>query len=337
MDKKVFGKTGLQAGRTAFGCIPIQRITFDESTQLLRHAFDNGVTVYDTATGYTTSEERIGIALGDVRKDIILCTKSMADTPEKLMLNIENSLRMMKTDYIDVYQLHNPNFVPVPGGEDGYYDCLLKAKEQGKIRFIGISQHSREKAVTAVESGYYDVLQYPVSYLSSDEEMALVRRCGELGVAVLAMKGMCGGILSNAKAAFAFLRQYEHVFPIWGVQFMWELDEFLGYEKENPAMDETMLKIIEADKAELSGSFCRACGYCLPCPAGVPIPMAARMSFLLRRMLRENLLSPEWQENMRRIEDCTDCGHCKKNCPYGLDAPELLKTQRKAYFEALNK
>jgi len=134
MQKTIFGKTGLSVSRTGFGCIPIQRIGYDESTALLRHAYENGVTLYDTANGYTTSEDRIGVALSHVRDKIVLCTKSGAQTPDKLIENIENSLKMMRTDYIDVFQFHNPSFVPRPEGEDGLYAYALKAKEQGKKR-----------------------------------------------------------------------------------------------------------------------------------------------------------------------------------------------------------
>ena len=333
MEQIIFGRTGLNVSRTGFGCIPIQRITFDESTKLLRRAYENGVNLFDTATCYTTSQERIGLALKDVRKDIVLCTKSFAPSPEKLMENIENSLHMMQTDYIDVYQFHNPSFVPRPGGDDGMYDCLLKAKAQGKIRFIGITQHDRERAYEAVTSGLYDVLQYPFSYISAEEELALVALCRENNMGFLAMKGLCGGLLTNAKAAFAFLRQYEHVVPIWGIQKITELDEFLAYEKAPPALDGEMKRAIEADRKELSGSFCRACGYCLPCPAEIPIPMAARITFLLGRAVRESFITPEWRENMRRIDDCKSCGHCVNNCPYGLNTPELLKAQQKGYYE----
>ena len=144
MQKTTFGKTGLLVGRTGFGCIPIQRISFDESTALLRHAYENGVTLFDTANAYTTSEERIGIALSHVRDKIVICTKTGASTADKVMENIENSLRMLQTDYIDVLQMHNPPIVPRPG-EDGIYETLLKAKEQGKIRHIGISFHSKDR------------------------------------------------------------------------------------------------------------------------------------------------------------------------------------------------
>jgi aryl-alcohol dehydrogenase-like predicted oxidoreductase len=335
MQQTIFGKTGLTVGRTGFGCIPIQRIPYEESTALLRHAYENGVTLYDTANGYTTSEDRIGIALHHVRDKIVLCTKSGAQTPDKLMEHIENSLKMLRTDYIDVFQLHNPSFVPRPETEDGLYNCALKAKAQGKIRRIGITAHSKDNAKEAVLSGLYDTLQYPFSYLSTDEELALVDLCREHNMGFLAMKSLCGGLIGNAKAAFAFLRQYENVIPIWGMQKMAELDEFLLYEKEPPLLDGVLKSVIEKDKTELSGSFCRCCGYCLPCPAGIPINNAARITFLVKRAVKEYWLSPEWQRNMRLIDNCTNCGHCKRHCPYGLDTPALLKSQQEEYFKLL--
>jgi aryl-alcohol dehydrogenase-like predicted oxidoreductase len=335
MQRTIFGRTGLTVGRTGFGCIPIQRISYEESAALLQHAYEKGVTLYDTANGYTTSEDRIGAALHHVRDKIVLCTKSGAQTPDKVMENIENSLRMMRTDHIDVFQFHNPSFVPRPEGEDGLYECALKAKEQGKIRHIGITAHSKDNAKEAVLSGLYDTLQYPLSYLSSAEELALVDLCREHNTGFLAMKGLCGGLIGNAKAAFAFLRQYENVIPIWGMQKMSELDEFLQYENEPPVLDSELQNAIESDRAELSGNFCRCCGYCLPCPVGIPINNAARITFLIRRAVKEHWLSPEWQKNMRLIDDCTSCGHCKQHCPYGLDIPALLKSQQKEYFKLL--
>jgi aryl-alcohol dehydrogenase-like predicted oxidoreductase len=335
MRQTVFGKTGLTVGRTGFGGIPIQRIPYEESAALLLRAYENGVTLYDTANGYTTSEDRIGAALSHVRDKIVLCTKSGAQTPDKLMEHIENSLRMMRTDYLDVFQFHNPSFVPRPEGEDGLYACALKAKSQGKIRHIGITAHSKDNAKEAVLSGLYDTLQYPLSYLSSDEELALVDLCRVHNTGLLAMKSLCGGLIGNAKAAFAFLRQYENVIPIWGMQKMHELDEFLLYENEPPLLDDVLRSAIESDRAELSGRFCRCCGYCLPCPAGIPINNAARITFLVRRAVKEYWLSPEWQGNMRLIDGCTNCGQCKQRCPYGLDIPAMLKSQQAEYFKLL--
>jgi aryl-alcohol dehydrogenase-like predicted oxidoreductase len=336
MQKIIFGRTGLTVSRTGFGCIPIQRISYEESTSMLRHAYENGVTLFDTANSYTTSEERIGIALHHVRDKIVICTKSAAMPVEKVMQNIDNSLKMLKTDYIDVFQVHNPPFVPYPDEENGLYNCLLKAKEQGKIRYIGITSHSKDRAKEAVLSGFYDTLQYPFSYLSSRQELALTELCRERNVGFLAMKGLCGGLITNAKAAFTFIRQYDNVVPIWGMQKMSELDEFLSYEKDPPLMDSVMQNAIEADKSELVGNFCRCCSYCLPCPAGIPINNAARIKFLLGRAVKEHFLTAEWQNNMKLIDTCTNCGHCKSHCPFGLDVPAVLKYQQKEYFRILN-
>jgi aryl-alcohol dehydrogenase-like predicted oxidoreductase len=336
MQQTIFGRTALSVGRTGFGCIPIQRIPYQESTALLRRAYEHGVTLYDTANGYTTSEDRIGTALYHVRDKVILCTKSGAQTPDKLMENIENSLKMMRTDYIDVFQFHNPSSLPRPEGKDGLYACALKAKAQGKIRHIGITQHSKDLAKEAVLSGLYDTMQYPLSYLSSAEELALIDLCRENNTGLLAMKSMCGGLISNAKAAFAFLRQYENVIPIWGIQERHELDEFLMYENKPPVLDSVLQKVIEADKKELSGSFCRCCGYCLPCAVGIPINNAARITYLLKRSIKDYWLSPEWQKNMNLIDDCINCGHCSHNCPYGLNVPALLKSQKEEYFKILS-
>jgi len=335
MQQTTFGRTGLQVSRTSFGCIPIQRISYEESTALLQHAYENGVTLYDTAHGYTTSEDRIGTALHHVRDKIVLCTKSPAQTPNELMAHLDNSLRMLRTDYIDVLQFHGPKFVPRPGDENGLYDCIKKAQAQGKIRFIGLSAHMLHVAKEAVESELYDTLQFPFSYLSTPEELAVTELCRKHNVGILGMKALCGGILNNAKAAFAFLRQYENIVPIYGIQTREELDEFLRYEKNPPALDDALQKEIDKDRVELAETFCRACGYCLPCPANIPIPMASRMTFLLGRMVAKNFQTPEWQENMRRISDCTNCGNCIKHCPYELNVPELLKTHQEEYFKLL--
>jgi aryl-alcohol dehydrogenase-like predicted oxidoreductase len=332
MTHTIFGKTGLKVSRTGFGCIPIQRISFEESTALLRRAYEGGVTVYDTANGYTTSEERIGTALHHVRNEIVLCTKSGAGTPADLLAHLDNSLEKMRTDYIDVFQFHNPGAPPMPGGDDGLYDALLAAKKAGKVRHIGISAHKREVAAAAVTSGHYDVLQFPFSYLSAPEEMEIAQLCKIHNVGILGMKALCGGILTNAKAAFAFLRQYENIIPIWGIQETAQLDEFLAYEANPPQLDAALQAVIDADCKELASAFCRACGYCLPCPAQIPIPMAARMSYLLGRMRRDVLQSEDWQANMRRISDCTQCGHCTAHCPYELDVPALLRTHQEDYF-----
>ena len=337
LEQIIFGRTGLRVSRTGFGGIPIQRIPYDESTAILRRAYDSGINLYDTANFYTTSEDRIGIALSDVRSNIVLCTKSTAKDEETLTQHLDNSLDKLRTDYVDVFQFHLPPFVPKPDGEDGLYNAALKAQREGKIRFIGISCHKRLLGLEAAESGLYDVLQFPFCHISTDEEMAVADVCEKNNVGVLGMKPLCGGILTNAKAAFVFLRQYKNIVPIWGIERLKELEEFISYENDPPAFDEELREAIRIDLEELACEFCRGCGYCLPCPAEIPIPMAIRMKFLLARMFAPMFLTEEWQENMRRVDDCTNCKMCIPRCPYGLDIPRLLKEHQKSFYEILAK
>ena len=333
MEKIRLGRTDLMVSRVGFGAIPIQRISFDESKYLLRKAYDNGVNFFDTAKGYTDSEEKIGYAFSDIRENLILATKSPSREKQGLLEDIEQSLRRMKTDYIDILQVHNPPFVPRAGGEDGLYEGLMEAKEQGKIRFTGFTNHRLNVALQAIASGLYDTMQFPLSCISSEKDLQIIENCQQQDIGVIAMKALSGGLITNAAPTFTFLRQYDNVVPIWGIERETDLDEFIALEQNPPALDEKMWQVIEKDRKELSGAFCRGCGYCLPCPVEIPINMAARISLLLRRMPYQRFLTNEWKSNMERIEDCIDCGKCRERCPYGLDTPNLLKRELSAYRE----
>lgn len=213
---------------------------------------------------------------------------------------------------------------------------MLEAKAQGKIRHIGITNHRLSVAFEAVESGLYETLQFPFSYLANKKEQELVAACKEKNMGFIAMKALSGGLITNSKAAYAYLADYEHVLPIWGVQRECELDEFIDYIDNPPVMTDAIKTIIDKDKKELAGNFCRGCGYCVPsCPVGIEINNCARMSLLLRRSPSELQLTPEVQEKMRKIEKCFKCGKCASNCPYGLDTPKLLQENYKDYMEVL--
>jgi uncharacterized protein len=333
MEKFRFGRTNLMVSRSGFGAIPIQRISTEEAGCLLRKAYDNGINFFDTARGYTNSEEKIGAALSDVRKDIIIATKTPGVDGESVKKDLETSLRNLRTDYIDVYQLHSPPKLPDPNDPSGAYQALVEAQKQGKIRFIGITNHRLGVILDAIKSGFYDTIQYPLSTLSSDEDLRIIEECRMHDLGLIAMKALAGGLLTDAATAFAFLRQYENIVPIWGMQTELELDEFIRYEKEPPILNEQMWQQIKQDRATLAGSFCRACGYCLPCPANIPIPMAARMSLLLRRMPYQQFMDVNWHAQMMLIKDCQDCGHCKDHCPYQLDTPSLLRHMLEDYEE----
>ena len=335
MKKIRFGRTELMVSRTSFGAIPIQRLTFEESTALLRKAYDGGINLIDTSRIYSDSEERIGLALSDVRENLVICTKTPSLTRDGILGDIETSLKNLKTDYVDVYQFHLPAAVPEPDSEG--YKTMLELKEQKMIRHIGISCHDRNRAEEAILSGNFATMQYPINPLSTPEELALIELCQENDMGLLAMKALSGGLIRNAAVSFAFLRQYENVVPIWGIQHTWELDELLGHEANPPALTAELQAEMEQYRKELSGSFCRGCAYCQPCPVEIPIFMAARMSLMLNRASVPMYTTPAWQENMRKIENCTGCGVCKTKCPYKLDIPELLKSELVKYVDFCEK
>lgn len=325
MIKITLGKTGIKVNKNGFGALPIQRISKDDAKLLLRRAYDNGIDFFDTARFYTDSEEKIAYALGDVRENIYIASKTMSTTTKAFWEQLNTSLRMLKTDYLDIYQFHNPDFCPKPGDGTGLYEAMLEAKEKGMIRHIGITNHRIKIAMEAVESGLYETVQFPFSYLAIEEEIDMVRKCKELNIGFIAMKALSGGLISNSAAAYAYLAQFDNVLPIWGVQRENELDEFLQYIKNPPALTEQLLEAIERDRIELGSDFCRGCGYCMPCPVGIEISTAARMSLMIRRAPTSIYLNEQWQENMKKIEECIHCDNCKNHCPYGLDTPALLE------------
>ena len=325
MDYVTLGKTNITVNKNGFGALPIQRISQKDAVKLIRKAYQAGITFFDTARFYTDSEEKLGEALEGIREKVYLATKTAAVTAEEFWKQLEISLHNLKTDYIDIYQFHNPAFCPKPGDGTGLYEAMSEAKAQGKIRHIGITNNRLAVAKEAVASGLYETLQFPFCYLASKQDLDLVQACKDAGMGFLAMKALSGGLITNSKAAYAFESQFDHVLPIWGVQRESELDEFISYIENPPKMTEELSQFIENDRKELSGDFCRGCGYCMPCPVGIEINNCARMSLLLRRSPSALQLTPEVQAKMKKIENCLHCNQCKKKCPYGLDTPALLE------------
>ena len=328
------GKTNLEVNKNGFGALPIQRCSMDEAVEILKKAYDEGINFYDTAHFYTDSEEKMGKAFEDIpRENIYLVSKTAAETPEVFWSDLKTSLESLKTDYLDLYQFHNISFVPKE--DDDVYKAMLEAKEKGMIRHIGITTHKITFAHEAIESGLYETLQYPFSYLSGEEEIELVEKCKDLDVGFIAMKAMGGGLIKNSKASFAYINQFDNVLPIWGIQKLEELDEFLSYNDTTVLTDDLKAEI-EKDKEELGENFCRGCAYCMPCPEEINISLCARMSLWIRRFPTEPYLTEEYQEMMEHTKDCTECYSCTDKCPYELDIPELLKENYEDYQNVLS-
>ena len=335
MTKVTLGKTGITVEKNAFGALPIQRISREEAVKLLRKAYDHGVTFYDTARFYTDSEEKVGEAFEGMREKVYIATKTGASDAEGFWKDLGTSLGNLRTDYVDLYQFHNPAFCPKPGDGSGLYEAMLEAKEKGMVRHIGITNHRLNVAEEAIQSGLYETLKFPFSYLATEKELGLVEKCARADMGFIAMKALAGGLITNSAAAYAYLAQYENVLPIWGVQRERELDEFLSYIDNPPVLNEELSAVIAGDREELLGDFCRGCGYCMPCPAGIEINTCARMSLLIRRSPSAAQLTPGAQEMMKKIENCLHCGRCKAKCPYGLDTPGLLEKNYQDYREIL--
>lgn len=335
METVTLGSTGITVNKNGFGALPIQRISTEDAAALARKAYDAGITFFDTARFYTDSEVKLGVAFAGMREKVYIATKTAAATPEEFWDQLQTSLSNLKTDYIDIYQFHNPAVCPKPGDGSGLYEAMLEAKAQGKIRHIGITNHRLTVAKEAIESGLYETLQFPFCYLATEKDIELVEACKKANMGFIAMKALSGGLITNSAAAYAFEAQYDNVLPIWGVQRESELDEFISYIDNPPVMNDELQAVIDQDREQLSGDFCRGCGYCMPCPVGIEINNCARMSLLLRRSPSELQLTEDVQNKMKKIENCLHCNQCKSKCPYGLDTPTLLAKNYEDYKKVL--
>ena len=326
------GKTGITVPQNAFGALPIQRVSEEEAVSLLRNAYDGGMRFFDTARAYTDSEVKVGKAFEGMRDKVFISSKTQATTREKFEEDLDTTLTNLKTDYLDIYQLHCA--AKCYTEEDDIYQYLVEAKAKGKIRHIGITAHKIGVAEDIVRSGLYETLQFPFSYLASDRDIALVQSCKEADMGFIAMKGLSGGLLTDSKACMAFMSQYD-VLPIWGIQRQTELDEWLSFFENDVKMTGKLKAVIEKDRKELLGDFCRGCGYCMPCAVGITINQCARMSQMIRRAPSQNWLTDHWQQEMMKIDSCVNCYMCKTRCPYELDIPNLLRKNLKDYKEIL--
>ncbi|MBR0089535.1 MAG: aldo/keto reductase, partial [Clostridia bacterium] len=235
MKTITLGQTGITTPQNAFGALPVQRVNMETAVKILRRAYEGGMTFFDTARVYTDSEEKLGTAFDGMRDKIYIASKTMAKTPEKFWEDLNTTLNNLRTDYLDIYQFHCVGQCYAPGDGTGMYEAMLEAKAQGKIRHIGITAHKIGIAEEIVKSGLYETLQFPFSYLATDRDIALVKACEEAGMGFIAMKGLSGGLLTNSNACMAFMSGY-NVLPIWGVQKMSELEEWLSFFEKEPEM-----------------------------------------------------------------------------------------------------
>ncbi|MDR0851006.1 MAG: aldo/keto reductase [Clostridiales Family XIII bacterium] len=333
---KELGKTGLNVSAVSFGALPLMRLQEADAVELLRAAYDAGINYFDTARHYQDSENKVGEAFKDVvREKIYIATKTYGRNRKDITSDLEESLSRLKTDYIDLYQLHNLREYPEAGSDYAIelYDTLLEAKKKGYIRHIGVTTHRFDVAQAALDSDVFETIMFPLSYLATDKEIAFTKECSAKGKGCIAMKALSGGLVRSIPAAYAFLNEEADVVPIWGMQRISELNEFIALEKAGVKLNEALWSEIKKDKEELAGNFCRGCAYCMPCPVGIEIEPANRMALFLGRTDTAIWLNDKGRARMDLIKECKECRQCVSRCPYELNVPETLKQNLKVYDE----
>lgn len=326
MEYRILGKTGLSVCPMGFGGIPIQRIDEAGTAQLLRHLMELGVNYIDTARGYTVSECYIGQALEGIRSRFILATKSMARTRDAMAADIETSLRNLRTDYIDLYQIHNPSLseldtVLAPGGA---LEALLEAKTAGKIRHIGLTCHALEVFEKATDLPWVETIMFPYNIVET-QGRELIRRCKERNIGFIAMKPLAGGAIEDVSLALRFLASDEDVtLTIPGMASLEEADQNFAAMGDTAPLTDRELAAMETLRQTLGTHFCRRCNYCAPCSAGISIPNVFLMEGYLSRYSLEDWAKSRYFSMSKTASDCIGCGECESRCPYHLPIREMM-------------
>ena len=328
MEYRILGKTGLKISRLGFGGIPIQRIDAQGTKLLMHRLMEAGVNFIDTARGYTVSEEFLGVALEGIRDRFVLATKSMATTKEAMAADVDRSLKNLRTDYIDLYQIHNPSpaayeTILAPGGA---LEALLEAKQAGKIGHIGLTTHSVELLEKAMEQPWVETLMFPYNIVET-QAAELIARCAEKNIGFIDMKPLAGGAIEDATLALRFIAANPAVTVIIpGMAEIKELEQNLAAIEDATPLTTQEQEKIQAIRKELGTQFCRRCNYCAPCTAGIPISAVFLFEGYLSRYGLENWAKDRYGALAAHASDCVDCGACEPRCPYGLPIRQMLKT-----------
>lgn len=327
MEYRTLGKTGLRISRMGFGGIPIQRIDKEGTRSLMKELLEAGVNYIDTARGYTVSEEYLGYGLEGIRDQFVLATKSMARTKEAMAADIETSLGNLRTDYIDLYQVHNPSMEQLEQvmAEGGALEALKEAKAAGKIRHIGLTAHSAAVFARALELDWVETIMFPYNIVENQGE-ELIRKCGEKNVGFVCMKPLAGGTIEDATLALRYVCSNPDVtVVIPGMAEARELEENVkACENSMPLTKEEEEKL-EAVRKQLGTNFCRRCNYCAPCTVGINIPSVFLFAGYLERYDLGDWARDRYQSLSVKASACVECGECETRCPYHLPIREMLK------------
>ncbi|MBU8921358.1 MAG: aldo/keto reductase [Bacteroidales bacterium] len=317
-----------------FGGIPIQGLSFEEAEKVLLRAFDGGINLFDSARGYTDSEEKIGRALGQHRDKIYLASKAMSRDGRSMMGELETSLKKLDTEMIDLYQLHavgSEQQLEKVIGPGGAYPALVKAREEGKVRFIGITGHSKDILLKAVATGLFDTVQFPYNPIETEWEDALIPAAAKAGMGTIGMKPVAGGAIHNVSLSIRFTLTRGMTVSIPGMDSVKQVDENVSAGENLDKLTEKELSILAEEKSFWGELFCRRCGYCLPCPSGLNIPFLLLLEVYFTRYGLEDWARSRLATLDTSYDACTECGECLAKCPYHLPIPELLEKAGKIF------
>ena len=327
MEYRILGKTGLKISRLGFGGIPIQRIDAEGTKMLMHKLLDAGINYIDSARGYTVSEEYLGYGLEGIREHFILATKGRALTKEAMEQDVATSLKNFRTDYIDIYQFHNPSeadlhTILAPGGA---LEALMEAKQQGKIRHIGITTHSTAVFQKALELDWVETIMFPYNIVESQGE-ALIHACTERNIGFICMKPLAGGAIEDATLALRYIASNPDVTVlIPGMATAEEFAQNLAAVNDSTPLTSAEKEKIQVIRDSLGTQFCRRCNYCAPCTVGIPIPQAFILNGYLSRYGLGDWARERYEAMPIKASDCVGCGLCETRCPYHLPIREMLK------------
>lgn len=328
MEYRILGKTGLKVSRMGFGGIPIQRTDAASTKELIRWLCDHGVNYIDTARGYTVSEEYLGEALEGIRDKFVIATKSMSRTKEAMAADIDISLKNLRTDYIDLYQIHNatPADVETIVAPGGALEALQEAMAAGKIGHIGITAHSLDTFKLALNMDWVETIMFPYNIVETQGE-ELIAECARRNIGFIDMKPLAGGAIEDATLALRYLCANENVtVVIPGMAEIREAEQNLAAVENAAPLTAGEKLSMEAIRKDLGTHFCRRCNYCAPCSAGISIPAVFLMEGYLSRYGLEDWAKMRYAGMAKTASDCIECGVCETRCPYQLPIREMMKT-----------
>lgn len=327
MEYRILGKTGLKISRLGFGGIPIQRIDAESTKKLVYRLKEEGINYIDTARGYTVSEEYLGYALEGIREHFVLATKGMSRTKEGMAKDIDISLKNLRTDHIDLYQIHNPTKEDLEKvqAHDGALEALLEAKATGKIGHIGVTLHSADLFEVAVQYEWVETIMFPYNLIETQGE-ELIRICGQKNIGFIAMKPLAGGAIDDATLALRFITQNPDVsVVIPGMMDEKEIEQNLGAVNDTSSLSAQELEKIQTIRDTLGTQFCRRCRYCEPCSAGISIYTMFLLEGYYSRYNLKDWATMRYNNADKKASDCIGCGVCETRCPYNLPIRQMLK------------